>query len=76
MCFCDKPMTATLQQAQALQSVIDNTQAYFVLTHNYSANALIRQARAMVKKRRFRHYSYSASRIYTRVASPTNRYTE
>ena len=47
--FCDKPMTATLQQAQALQSVIDNTQAYFVLTHNYSANALIRQARAMVK---------------------------
>lgn len=46
--FCDKPMTATLADAQSLQSVIEQSNAHFVLTHNYSANALIRQARQMV----------------------------
>ena len=46
--FCDKPMTATLAQAERLQQVVKNANAHLVVTYNYSANALIRQARTMV----------------------------
>ncbi len=47
--FCDKPITATLAEAEQLQSVVENASVYFVLTHNYTANPLMRQARAMVQ---------------------------
>ncbi len=47
--FCDKPITASLVQAQELQSIVKKSSAYFVLTHNYTANPLMRQARAMVQ---------------------------
>lgn len=46
--FCDKPMTATLAEAENLQSTIHTSDAHLVVTYNYSANALIHQARAMV----------------------------
>lgn len=46
--ICDKPMTATLAQAQELQQAVARSGACFFLTHNYTAYPMIRQARAMV----------------------------
>lgn len=48
--FCDKPMTATLAEAENLQSIVHASDTHLVVTYNYSANALIRQVRAMVAK--------------------------
>lgn len=48
--ICDKPMTATLDQAQALADVAGRSDALFILTHNYSAYPQIRQARAMIAR--------------------------
>ncbi|RFC64597.1 gfo/Idh/MocA family oxidoreductase [Fulvimarina endophytica] len=46
--ICDKPMTATLGEAEALAEIAGKADALFVLTHNYSAYPEIRRARAMV----------------------------
>ena len=46
--FCDKPLTSTLADAQALKSVVDKAHVHLVITHNYTANPLIRQARQMI----------------------------
>ena len=46
--ICDKPMTATLAEAKALQKAAESSDALFVLTHNYTGYPLVRQARAMV----------------------------
>ncbi len=46
--ICDKPMTTTLADAQALAALVRETRLPFVLTHNYSGYPLVRQARAMV----------------------------
>lgn len=46
--ICDKPMTSTLDDAEALKAVCDKSGALFVLTHNYTGYPVIRQARAMV----------------------------
>lgn len=46
--ICDKPMTATLDEAHALAQLAEGSDALFVLTHNYSAYPQIRQARAMI----------------------------
>lgn len=46
--ICDKPMTATLAQAQALMDAAANSSAKFFLTHNYTGYPMIRQARQMV----------------------------
>lgn len=48
--ICDKPMTATLDQAQALADLAGRSDALFILTHNYSAYPQIRQARAMIAR--------------------------
>ncbi|NLQ18735.1 Gfo/Idh/MocA family oxidoreductase [Marinomonas sp. M1K-6] len=47
--ICDKPLTATLAEAKALYQVAEASQAQFLLTHNYSAYPMVREARAMVK---------------------------
>lgn len=47
--ICDKPMTTTLEQAQALHQRVQETGRVFCLTHNYSGYPLVRQARAMVQ---------------------------
>ena len=47
--ICEKPLTATLDQAKNLAKVARETKALFVLTHNYSGYPLIRQAREMIK---------------------------
>ncbi|RJE78965.1 Gfo/Idh/MocA family protein [Paracoccus sp. JM45] len=46
--ICDKPMTATLEQAEALMQAAKASTASFFLTHNYTGYPMIRQARQMV----------------------------
>ena len=46
--ICDKPLTATLAEAKALVAVAENSDALFVLTHNYTGYPLMRHARRMV----------------------------
>ncbi|PKR87614.1 oxidoreductase [Pleomorphomonas diazotrophica] len=46
--ICDKPMTRTVAEAEALATLVADTGLIFVLTHNYSGYPMIRQARSMV----------------------------
>ena len=46
--ICDKPMTTTIEEAEALVDLVDRSGKVFVLTHNYTGYPMIRQARAMV----------------------------
>jgi len=46
--ICDKPMTATLDEAKTLKTIADKADALFILTHNYTGYPMIRQARAMI----------------------------
>ena len=46
--ICDKPLTATLEQAEELAKAIADAKALFILTHNYTGYPMIRQARAMI----------------------------
>ncbi len=47
--ICDKPMTNTLDEAEALHAKVVETGHVFCLTHNYTGYPLVRQARAMVR---------------------------
>jgi len=46
--ICDKPMTNTLEEAEALAAKVAETGLVFLLTHNYTGYPMVRQARAMV----------------------------
>lgn len=46
--ICDKPLTATLPEARRLVRLAEQSDALFVLTHNYTGYPMVRQARAMV----------------------------
>ena len=46
--ICDKPLTATLEEAEALAQVRPANGARFLLTHTYAGYPMIRRARAMV----------------------------
>lgn len=46
--LCDKPITLTLEEASELKSIIEKSGKTFALTHNYTGNSLVKQARAMV----------------------------
>lgn len=48
--ICDKPVTRTLEEALELQKIAAQSNAYFALTHNYSAYPLVRYARELVGK--------------------------
>ncbi|MCB1883444.1 MAG: Gfo/Idh/MocA family oxidoreductase [Geminicoccaceae bacterium] len=47
--ICDKPMTTTVADAEALVDLVGRTGRVFVLTHNYTGYPLVRQMRAMVE---------------------------
>ena len=47
--ICDKPLTATLEDARKLAAIKPKNGAKFLLTHNYTGYPLIRQARELVK---------------------------
>jgi predicted dehydrogenase len=46
--ICDKPLTATLDQAAELADAVAASPALFILTHNYTGYPMVRQARDMV----------------------------
>lgn len=46
--ICDKPLTATMAEARKLAKVARDSDALFVLTHNYTGYPMMRQARQMV----------------------------
>lgn len=48
--ICDKPLSATLDEAKALREVAIGSGALFILTHNYSGYPLVREAREMVAR--------------------------
>jgi predicted dehydrogenase len=48
--ICDKPLSATPEQAEAIASAVAASSAHFILTHNYTGYPLIRQAREMVAR--------------------------
>ncbi len=46
---CDKPVTFNLAEAKALQKVVKKSGKVFALTHNYTGNAMVKQARELVR---------------------------
>lgn len=47
--ICDKPLCFSLSEAQELESIIQETNGYFALTHNYTGYPLVRHARHLVQ---------------------------
>ncbi len=48
--ICDKPMTATLAEAEALAALVRETAVPFVLTQTYTGYPMVREARAMIAR--------------------------
>lgn len=46
--ICDKPLTSTLVDAKKLRKLAQDSDALFVLTHNYTGYPMVRQAREMI----------------------------
>lgn len=46
---CDKPVTFNLEEAKKLRALVKKTKKVFVLTHNYTGNVMVKQARALVR---------------------------
>lgn len=46
--ICDKPLASSLADAEDLARAVAASRRLFVLTHNYSGHAMVRQARDMV----------------------------
>ncbi len=46
---CDKPATFDLAEAKKLRAIVKKTKKVFVLTHNYTGNAMVKQARELVQ---------------------------
>ncbi|MFN3275708.1 MAG: Gfo/Idh/MocA family protein [Paracoccus sp. (in: a-proteobacteria)] len=46
--ICDKPLTATLEQAEELVRVAQGSDALLILTHTYAGYPMIREARRLV----------------------------
>src|SRR5215207_5044099 len=47
--ICDKPMTNTLEEAEAFHKKVEETGLVFCLTHNYTGYPMVRQAKAMIQ---------------------------
>ena len=48
--ICDKPLTATMEEADELCSVVKKSDAHFFLTHNYSGYPVVREMKRLVKE--------------------------
>ena len=48
--ICDKPLTATLEDANKLEKLVKRKKIIFALTHNYSAYPMLREAKSIVDK--------------------------
>jgi predicted dehydrogenase len=49
---CDKPMTTTIEDAEALCRLVDEHDVVFALTHNYTGYPMVKQARELVRQGR------------------------
>jgi len=49
---CDKPLALSLAEAKRLRAIVRRTRKVFVLTHNYTGNVMVKQARALVRSGR------------------------
>ena len=47
--ICDKPLTATIEEAHKLQQIVKENNIIFALTHNYSAYPMLREAKKLLK---------------------------
>ena len=47
--ICDKPLTSNLADAKKLVKAAEQSDALFILTHNYTGYPMVRQAREMVQ---------------------------
>jgi len=47
--ICDKPLTATIEDAIKLEKLVNKSKVIFALTHNYSAYPMLREAKAIVE---------------------------
>lgn len=47
---CDKPMTTTIEDAEALCKLVAKHKAVFALTHNYTGYPMVKQARELVRQ--------------------------
>ncbi len=45
--ICDKPLTLTLAEAEALAKIVQQSNVVFAVSHNYTGYPLVRQAREM-----------------------------
>ncbi len=49
---CDKPVAFDLKEARALRKIVAKSRKVFVLTHNYTGDAMVKQARDLVRSGR------------------------
>lgn len=47
---CDKPVTFNVKEARALKRIVEKSGNVFVLTHNYTGNVMVKQARQLVQE--------------------------
>jgi len=48
--ICDKPLTAKIEDAVALENLVKKNKIVFALTHNYSGYPMLREAKKLVEK--------------------------
>ncbi len=48
--ICDKPLSSTMSDAEAIADTVRKTGKLFILTHNYTGYPLVRQAREMIAR--------------------------
>ena len=48
--ICDKPLTAKVEDAVALENLVIKNKIVFALTHNYSGYPMLREAKKLIKK--------------------------
>jgi predicted dehydrogenase len=46
---CDKPVALTRKQAEHLRDIVQRSGKIFMLTHNYTGNAMVKEARHLVR---------------------------
>ena len=47
---CDKPMTTTIEEAEALCRLVEKHDVVFALTHNYTGYPMVKQARELIRQ--------------------------
>ena len=50
--ICDKPLTATIEDAKKLEKLVKKKKIIFALTHNYSAYPMLREAKEIIRSKK------------------------